>query len=153
MLAQRAARWLTPLAAAALITGAAPAASSAPTRPAPSAPASESWTRGFPMCSNPPTAIARWWKRNGWVRNGDVNKQYRMDEGGRVAFIWGGRTYKNVSTPRLPSYGTYNEYDVHPSSRPNAPRDSHRLVRRLRGGNLYYTADHYRSFCYIGAGW
>lgn len=142
-------RSLAPLVIAApLVVGAAPAAWSAP---APSTHAGESSVQAFPPCSNPPIAIAQWWKRSGWVRNGNVNKQYRIKDGGNVHYIWGGKTYKNVSSPRLPN-GTYNEYDVTPHSRPNAPRDAQRLVRRLNG-DLYYTRNHYKSFCDMGGGW
>lgn len=101
-------------------------------------------------CQSPPIAMANWWKDFGWPRN-PTNHTYRFDGGERTRYIDGSETYKNVSDPKLPA-GNYNSYDVTSRETPSVGRDAQRLVREA-GGWLYFTADHYGSWCSMGGGW
>lgn len=130
--------------AAAMVAGGAPAAVAAPSTHAGAPPVQAS-----AQCANP-VAIAHWWQSRHWPRNG--KKQYRFDQGDLIRYIWGGEKYKNVSQPKLPN-GNYNAYDVNSHGSATAHRDAERLVRNANNGDLYYTPNHYRRWCYMGAGW
>jgi hypothetical protein len=86
-----------------------------------------------------------------WPNTGTSNTEWRVKspDGTRWVWIWGGETYKNVSTPKLPA-GTYNSYDTQFLSSSDGKRLSGRFVRERSNHKLYYTADHYRSWCYVG---
>jgi hypothetical protein len=61
----------------------------------------------------------------------------------------GRRDVQNVSSPKLPA-GTYNSYDAQFLSSSDGKRLSGRFVRERSNHKLYYTADHYGSWCYVG---
>jgi hypothetical protein len=102
-------------------------------------------------CPDPSAAMANWWKDFGWPQTGPNNREWRVESpaGGKSVWIWGGETYKNVSNPKLPA-GTYNSYDTNFLSVASLPRLSGRLVREGPGNHVYYTPDHYRSWCDMG---
>jgi guanyl-specific ribonuclease Sa len=76
----------------------------------------------------------------------DTLKEVR--ETGKVpAGYEGGRVYKNIEG-RLPSGGTYREYDVDPKPSAGA-RNAERIVVDQASGRAWYTSDHYASFSEI----
>lgn len=85
-----------------------------------------------------------------WPEN-KKNVEYHVKDptGERYVYIWGGEPYKNVSSPKLPS-GAYNSYDTQFLPHNNSPRGAGRFVREQKSHKLYYTADHYKHWCYVG---
>jgi guanyl-specific ribonuclease Sa len=133
---------LSLLAGTSSLAGAATAAPPAPTAARTVSPAA---------CADPSTAFAHWWMDFGWPRSSS-NKEYSVESpsgGGNKVYIWGGETYKNVSSPKLPA-GTYNSYDTVFLPTASSPRQAGRLVREANTHVVYYTPNHYASWCNMG---
>jgi len=100
---------------------------------------------------NYPASYATFWHNFPWPLTGANNKEYKVKSpnGTTWVWIWGGETYNNTSSPKLPS-GTYNSYDTQFLSSASTPRGAGRFVRERSNHKLYYTANHYTSWCYVG---
>lgn len=101
-------------------------------------------------CAAESVTFADWWADEGWPRTGS-NEEYQTQDpstGGTV-WIWGGETYRNDSSPQLPS-GTYNSYDADFLTSKGENRGADRLVRDANTHETYYTDDHYGSWCDMG---
>jgi hypothetical protein len=101
-------------------------------------------------CASPSATFADWWTDEGWPRTGS-NKEYQTTDpsDGDTVWIWGGETYRNDSSPELPS-GTYNSYDADFLTSKGENRGADRLVRDTNTHETYYTDDHYGSWCDMG---
>ena len=142
----RARRLLAPVAlAASLVVAGAGAAAPAGATVHPTAPAAH-----VAACPAPSASFAQWWADYGWPRTGS-NEEYQVQDpsDGDTAWIWGGETYRNDSSPRLPS-GTYNSYDAEFLNSEGQNRGADRLVRDANTHETYYTDDHYESWCDMG---
>jgi ribonuclease len=118
---------------------------------APSAPAVS--TSSIPGChGNYPEAYAQFWRRMPWPITGKNNGNFHVKSPTNRKWVWisGGETYDNRSSPKLPD-GTYNSYDTQfrPTNK-GSSRGSGRFVRERANHKLYYTANHYQSWCYVG---
>ncbi len=108
----------------------------------------------IPGCNgNYPSNYAQFWHNFPWPVTGTTNQEYRVKSpnGTRWVWIWGGRTYQNVTDPKLPP-GTWNEYDTQFLSSPGLNRGPGRFVRDRNNHRLYYTFNHYQAggWCYVG---
>jgi guanyl-specific ribonuclease Sa len=74
----------------------------------------------------------------------DVLSHIEAHNGAAPKGYKGGRTFKNTEG-RLPSDGTYQEYDIHPYTK-GINRGKERIVRDSKSGKAWYTSDHYDTF-------
>jgi hypothetical protein len=107
----------------------------------------------IPSChGNYPEAYAQFWQKMPWPITGKDNGNFHVKDPSNKKWVWisGGETYENRSSPKLPD-GTYNSYDTQfRPTKKGSDRGSGRFVRERSNHKLYYTATHYKSWCYVG---